>query len=363
MLPYWGALYGNPHSSDHSVGWKSKKTLDQSRKSVADFLNVPINEIVFTSGATESNNLAILGFDCDYFGTNGNVAVSEVEHKCVLEAAAILSGKIGKNLTRISVNADGSFCETSLKDALEAGAKFCSIMLVNNEIGTINDLKLASDICRQYGAILHCDAAQAALFFSLEMLSNYADCISISSHKLGGPMGIGALYISNEIRHLMRPLIVGGGQESGMRSGTVPLPLAVGFGVACEKLIDEPATDRYLRVAKLRDSFANEVLSINPNFRVNGPELDKRHPGNLNVCFAGFEASVILSNLQPSVAASQGSACSSGFEETSYVLRSIGLDEKDANASIRFSLGLTTSDSEIKQALRHLKLALEKSSL
>lgn len=363
MAPFFGAEFGNPHSNDHWVGWRSHEALEKGRISVAEFLNVSKSEIIFTSGATESNNQAILGFKNIFFERNEKVAVSAIEHKCVLEAAAEKSKTLGTELIEISVNEFGEFDEESLVKALKKGAKFCSIMFVNNEIGTVNDMELASKLCKEFGAILHCDAAQAGLYFDLKSLSEYADLISVSAHKIGGPMGVGALYISQEVRHLIEPIIRGGGQEGGLRSGTVALPLAVGFGAVCEKLSEGCSSQRASVVSHTRDYLASRLLNLDDAFKINGPNLHDRHPANLNLCFGNYDAQMLLSNMQPNVAASQGSACSSGFEEPSYVLRKVGLSDNEAKSSVRFSVGLKTTKSEIDEALVHIKTALERSSL
>ena len=219
---------------------------------------------------------------------------------------------------------------------------------------------MASKLCKEFGYILHIDAAQAGLYFDLKNLSEYADLISISAHKIGGPMGVGALYISQEIRHLMEPIIRGGGQEGGLRSGTVALPLAVGFAAACKKLSEGCSSERTSVASSSRDYLANKLLSLHEHFKLNGPKLQNRHPANLNICFSNYEAQLLLNNLQPNVAASQGSACSSGFEEPSYVLKKIGLSDSDANASVRFSVGLQTTKSEIDDAMTHIEAALER---
>lgn len=363
MAPFFGAEFGNPHSNDHWVGWRSNEALEKSRLSVAEFLNVSQSEIIFTSGATESNNQSILGLKNIFFGQNEKVAVSAIEHKCVLEAAAEKSKSLSTELTEISVSEFGAFDEESLVRALKEGVKFCSIMFANNEIGTVNDIELASKLCKQFGSLLHCDAAQAGLYFDLKNLSEYADLISISAHKIGGPMGVGALYISQEISHLIEPIIRGGGQERGMRSGTVALPLAAGFAAACEKLRRGSASARASAASNTRDYLASQLLRLDAKFKINGPPLHNRHPANLNICFGTHDAQVLLSNLQPHVAASQGSACSSGFEEPSHVLRKIGLTDNDAKSSVRFSVGLKTTKSEIDEALVHIKTALENSCL
>ena len=360
MAPFFGDEFGNPHSNDHWVGWRSNEALEKSRVSVAEFLNVSQSEIIFTSGATESNNQSILGLKNKFFGNTGKVAVSAIEHKCVIEAAEEKSKIIGAKLIEVSVNEVGNFDEGSLLKALKEGAKLCSIMFANNEIGTVNDIELASKLCKEFGAILHCDAAQAGLYFDLSNLTEYADLISISAHKIGGPMGVGALYISQEIRHLMEPIILGGGQEGGLRSGTVALPLAVGFAAACKKLSEGCSSERTSVASSSRDYLANKLLSLHENFKLNGPKLQNRHPANLNICFRNYEAQLLLNNLQPNVAASQGSACSSGFEEPSYVLKKIGLSDSDANASVRFSVGLQTTKSEIDDAMTHIEAALER---
>lgn len=352
MQPYWTAFHGNPHSSEHSTGWSANKAAEASRVKVANFIGADPDEIIFTSGATEANNLAIKGLSnrkqCQ--NQRKTILVTATEHKCVLESAAYVARTEGFSIYKIPVNGKGHVDLERLRHMLTEDVLLVSVALVNNEIGTIQDLSAISKLCRDVGATFHSDFAQAPSAFDLLDYADLADMVSLSGHKFGGPMGIGALYVSRELKDCIEPLFHGGGQEWGMRSGTLALPLCVGIGAAAEFQASEAGAIARQRVAGLRDLFVNKLQSYHDQIKLNGDTLNARHPGNANLMFGGHQADEILQRLQPIVSASTGSACSSGIAEPSYVLNAIGLTTDEAKASIRFSFGHTNTADEVLKA-------------
>ncbi|MFG6592638.1 cysteine desulfurase family protein [Sulfitobacter sp. 1A12157] len=352
MQPFWAEFHGNPHSSEHSIGWTANRATETARAKVANLLGVDPDEIIFTSGATEANNLAIKGLSTpkQRQGKRTTILVSATEHKCVLESAASVAQTKGFTAREIPVNGKGHVNLDKLQDMLSENVLLVSVALVNNEIGTIQDLGSISALCREMGAILHSDFAQAPSAVNLQEYSDLADMVSLSGHKFGGPMGVGALYVSRELKDRIEPLFHGGGQEGGFRSGTLPLPLCVGLGSAAEFYASEAGTALRARVAGLRNLFVHKLQSNRDYIGLNGDKLCSRHPGNANLRFEGRDAGEILQRLQPIVSASTGSACSSGIPEPSYVLRAVGLTSDEAQASIRFSFGHTNTSDEALEA-------------
>ncbi|MEP1308024.1 MULTISPECIES: cysteine desulfurase family protein [Rhodobacterales] len=352
MQPFWTEFHGNPHSSEHSIGWSANKATETSRTKVANLLGVDPDEIIFTSGATEANNLAIKGLSTpeQRQSQRTTILVSATEHKCVLESAAYVAQTKGCAVREIPVNGKGHIDLDKLRDMLSENVLLVSVALVNNEIGTIQDLASISALCRDMGAILHSDFAQAPSAVNLQEYADMADVVSLSGHKFGGPMGVGALYVSRELKDRIEPLFHGGGQEGGLRSGTLPLPLCVGLGSAAEFHFSEAGSALRARVAGLRDLFVDKLQSNRDHIGLNGDKLCSRHPGNVNLRFEGRDAGEMLQRLQPIVSASTGSACSSGMSEPSYVLRAIGLTSDEAQASIRFSFGHTNTSDEVLEA-------------
>lgn len=364
MLPYWRESFGNPHSSEHIVGWKANDAIDNARQNVAALIGADADEIVFTSGATESNNLALKGiaqFAAERTG-HRRIVISPIEHKCIIATARHLAADRQFELSFVEVDSEGRVMPDALERELSSGAAICSIGLVNNEIGTIQDMPRISEICDRYGTFLHTDAAQAPAAIDITDLAGRAHLISLSSHKMYGPMGIGALYIRRELQPNISAEIVGGGQQKNLRSGTVPLPLCVGFGEAARIQLDPATKTERRRTAALRDKLASGLLALDTQYRINGPAAPDRHPGNLNICFVGKNARDILDRLQPHIAASTGSACSSGIQEPSHVLRAIGLGADQAEASIRFSLGRRNTEHDVSQALEIIGRALQDSN-
>ena len=358
MAPLWREEFGNPHSSDHIMGWRAGERVQESATSVAALIGADADEVVFTSGATEANNLALLGLARRAPASRRRILVSAIEHKCVLAAARALEEREGFTVETIPVDSEGFVRLDVLEAMLDETVLAASIMAVNNEIGTIQDLAAISQVLRQYSVLFHCDAAQAPCAMDLEDLASLADLVSLSGHKMYGPKGIGALYVRRDLHHRIEPLLYGGGQQGGLRSGTVPVPLCAGMAAAAEFLGGEEAEVERARIEGLRDSFVQSLREGPCSPALNGPKGNSRHPGNANLRFSGFSAQEILGALQPDLAASTGAACTSGIPEPSHVLAAIGLSPTDADASVRFSFGRFTTDRDIASGARFVTEAL-----
>ena len=359
MAPYWGELFGNPHSSDHVIGWRADKAVREAASSIAALIGADPDEIIFTSGATEANNLALLGLARRAPPGRRRIIVSAIEHKCVLAAARALSAREGFTVETVPVDGEGFVDLNALERRLDRSVLVLSAMAVNNEIGTIQDIPRIATLLVPHGILLHCDAAQAPCATEVSDLAAHADLVSLSGHKMYGPQGIGTLYIRRDLQDRIEPLIYGGGQQEGLRSGTVPMPLCVGMGAAAEFLAGREAFDERKRVACQRDSFLRHLQDGPALVAVNGSVGDHRHPGNANIRFDGFDAQDILGALQPRLAASTGAACASGIPEPSHVLRALGLTEIQSKASIRFSFGRFTTDNDIETAAHFILEALD----
>ncbi len=352
MTPYWSDLFGNPHSSDHVVGWRSAEAVRDAATSVGALIGADPDEIVFTSGATEANNLALLGLAHRAPPERRRILVSIIEHKCVLAAARSLEVGEGFTVETIPVDGEGFVDLGALADMVDKTVLVASVMAVNNEIGTIQDLPRIASLLREHDALFHCDAAQAPCAMEIGDLALHADLISLSSHKVYGPQGIGALYIRRDIQERVAPIIYGGEQQGGLRSGTVPVPLCVGMAAAVEIVSTPEAVRERQRVAKQRDLFVGMLQAGPFQMTINGPVGNWRHPGNANLRFDGVPAQDMLDKLQPWVAASTGAACTSGIPEPSHVLRALGLSAEQADSSIRFSFGRFTTEEEIRDTVR-----------
>ena len=359
MTPYYTESFGNPHSSDHSLGWESASAVEKAATCVARLIGADADEITFTSGATESNNLALLGLGRRAAGgKRRRILVSAIEHKCVLAAARVLQEQCGFVVELLPVEAEGFVEVAALEEALDDDVLVVSIMAVNNEIGTIQDIRRISELVRSHGAVFHCDAAQSPLAMNMGAMASQTDMLSLSAHKMYGPKGIGAIYISRELQDQIEPLIYGGGQQNGLRSGTVPVPLCVGLGAAADILAAADVEENRAQLCRRRDTFVEMLNRLPWPIALNGPQGQTRHPGNANIRFAEFSAEDILGALQPHLAASTGSACTSGIPEPSHVLRAIGLRSEEAESSIRFSLGFGTTDADLEEAARLITEAL-----
>jgi cysteine desulfurase len=350
MLPYFTEKFGNPHSISHSYGVEAAEAVERARAEIAALIGADAREVIFTSGATESNNLALKGvarFYADkYPGRRDHIVTLATEHKCVIETCRRLE-RDGFAVTFLPVQADGLVDLGAVRDAVGDKTLLVSIMGVNNEIGVIQPLAEIGAICRERGAFFHSDNAQAVAKIPLDVEAMNIDLMSISGHKLYAPKGVGVLYVRRRPRVRLEPLIDGGGQERGMRSGTLPAPLCVGLGEACaiarRELADEAA-----RIGGLRDRLHRAIVGRVPDASLNG-DAEHRVPGNLNLSFAGLDSQSLLAALAD-LAVSSGSACTSAAVEPSYVLRALGLDDARADSSIRFGIGRFTTEAEVDYA-------------
>ena len=352
MAPYYGDSFGNPHSLDHSLGWESARAIEKAAAQVALLIGANPEEITFTSGATESNNMALLGLGRKEIGSSRRrILISAIEHKCVLESARVLEEQYNFSVEQIPVDRQGCVDFTALREMLDGDVLAVSIMAVNNEIGTIQEIEKISEYTRRHGVLFHCDAAQAPLAIPINSLAKHADVISLSGHKMYGPKGVGVIFVDSALQERIEPLIYGGGQQNGLRSGTLPVPLCVGMGAAAELITGDDASEKRIDLCRRRDDFVHRLKQLDWPISLIGPKGEARHPGNASICFHGFSAHTILGALQPRLAASTGSACTSGIPEPSHVLRATGLNIEDAEATVRFSLGYDTSDDDVEQAV------------
>ncbi|XP_015243541.1 PREDICTED: cysteine desulfurase, mitochondrial [Cyprinodon variegatus] len=343
MLPYQVNYYGNPHSRTHAYGWESETAMETARKQVADLIGADPREIIFTSGATESNNMAIKGVARFYQAKKRHVITTQTEHKCVLDSCRILEAE-GFSVSYLPVQKNGLLDLKLLEDSISADTSLVSVMTINNEIGVKQPIEEIGQICRSKGVFFHTDAAQAVGKIPLNVSDCKVDLMSISGHKIYGPKGVGALYVRRRPRVRLEPLQNGGGQERGLRSGTVPTPLAVGLGAACSIAQKEMEYDEQ-RVTMLANRLVQKIMSEVPDVFLNG-DHEQRYPGCINLSFAYVEGESLLMALKD-VALSSGSACTSASLEPSYVLRAIGAEEDLAHSSIRFGIGRFTTEEEV----------------
>ncbi len=353
MLPYFSEAFGNPHSAEHALGREAEAAVERARAEVAALIGASPREIIFTSGATESNNLAIKGaarFAARMGSPKRRVITVATEHKCVLEATRDLAEE-GFEPVFLPVAPDGRLDLAAFRAALAAPTLLVSVMAANKETGVLQDIATLATLARDCGALFHTDAAQAAGKIPLDVAAQGIDLLSISGHKLYGPKGIGALYVRHRPRVRLAPLISGGGQERGLRSGTLPAPLIVGFGEACRIARAEMAAEGE-RLAALRDRLLARLRAAIPGIALNGSR-EHRLAGNLNLAFPGARAETLLADL-PDLCLSTGSACSSAAIEPSYVLRAMGIAPEIAAASLRIGIGRFTSAAEIDTAAEML---------
>ncbi|SEM09673.1 cysteine desulfurase IscS [Stigmatella aurantiaca] len=410
MLPYLSAEFGNAASRNHAHGLKAHAAAEKARAQVAELMGASKQEIIFTSGATESNNLAIKGVAEAYKAKGDHIVTLKTEHKAVLEACkrlekqrteyiealkrlriaefggpefrpenlAMLTARHdferdeifqrwltlpmpGARVTYLGVDAGGRVDLQELEAALTGKTLLVSVMLANNEIGTLQPINNIGEICRRKGVLFHCDAAQGLGRVPFDVEEAKVDLVSLSSHKMYGPKGVGALYVRSNPRVRLAPMIDGGDQEKGLRSGTLNVPAIVGFGKAAELALAEREQEA-VRMLELRERLRNNLFSRLDLLKVNG-SLEHRLPGNINVSFAFVEGEALLMSLKD-VALSSGSACSTASLEPSYVLRACGVPDDLAHSSIRFGLGRFTTEEEIDavgnlvvecvQRLRHM---------
>jgi cysteine desulfurase len=351
MGPFFAEEFGNPASRTHAYGWNAEQALEGAREEVARLIGARRQEIVFTSGATEANNLALFGVARAGRDRGDHVVVCRTEHKSVLDPCRALE-KEGVRVTEVAVRRDGIVDVGGLIDALRPGTLLVSVMHANNEIGVVQPLAEVSRAARERGVLFHTDAAQSVGKIPVDVDELGVDLLSISAHKLYGPKGIGALYVRKRRPRIeMRALLYGGGHERGLRSGTLPVPLCVGLGRACT-ISGEGMGEEAVRTAAFRDRLWNRLREDLDSIRLNG-DSEQRLPGNLNVRFLGVESSALILAL-PDVALSAGSACTSATPEPTHVLRALGLPAEEALASIRIGVGRFTTEAEIDRAAERI---------
>ncbi|KAL0273478.1 UNVERIFIED_CONTAM: hypothetical protein PYX00_006133 [Menopon gallinae] len=363
MLPYFTNLYGNPHSRTHAYGWESEFAVEHARKQVADIIGADRKEIVFTSGATESNNIAIKGVARFYGSKKKHVITTQTEHKCVLDSCRALEAE-GFKVTYLRVGPTGLISLNDLANAITDDTSLVSIMSVNNEIGVKQPIHEIGKLCRERNVFFHTDAAQAVGKIPLDVNAMNIDLLSVSGHKIYGPKGVGALYVRRRPRVRVEAIQSGGGQERGIRSGTVPTPLVVGLGRAIEVAMKEMEYD-HKWMEFLSNRLIDKIMTNLPCVIRNG-DPKASYPGCVNLSFAFVEGESLLMALKD-IALSSGSACTSASLEPSYVLRAIGADEDLAHSSIRFGFGRFTTVEEVDytadKCIRHVKRLREMSPL
>lgn len=359
MLPFFTETFGNAASRNHSFGWEAEEAVDQARRRIAKLIHADAKEIVFTSGATESDNLALKGVVEMYKEKGDHVITSSTEHRAVIDAAKSLEKK-GVRVTYLPVDKMGMINPDDVRAAITDKTILISIMLANNEIGTIHPIQEIGKIAKEKGVLFHCDATQGVGKIPVNVSDVGVDLMSFTSHKLYGPKGIGALYVRRKApRVRLVPMIDGGGHERGMRSGTLPVPLIAGFGKAVELCEREMPTES-VRIQGLRDRLQAGMTDALEAVYLNGHPTE-RLPGNLNLSFAYVEGEALLMGVKE-IALSSGSACTSATLEPSYVLRALGVGSDLAHSSIRFGLGRFSTPEEVEytidrmiKAVNHLR--------
>ncbi len=355
MLPYFSERFANPASVQHSLGQRASEAVGLAREQVATLLGADRREVIFTSGATEANNLALKGLaDAAH---RRHIVVLATEHPAVLDTARSLA-RHGFNLTELAVDSDGQPSLADLEATINDHTLLVSVAAANNEIGTLPPLKAISEIVHERGALLHTDAAQAGGKVDLDVRRDGIDLLSVSSHKMYGPKGVGALYVRTELQGQVSPLIDGGGHERGLRSGTINTPGVVGLGIAAE-LAHAVDAEEAQRLKNLAARFYEALCSEIDGVELNGP-TEQRLPGNLNLRILGLDAEILMANC-PQLAISSGSACSAATPTPSHVLTAIGLGQEEAEQSVRVGFGRPTTEAEVDHAVGLLAAAISKS--
>jgi cysteine desulfurase len=344
-------IFANPASRSHMFGWMAEQHVESARKQIADLLHCDSREIVWTSGATESDNLALKGiFEALEF--NGHLITSVIEHKAIIDVAKWLQQR-GVRVTWLQPDALGRIGVTQVEQALCDDTKLVSLMHINNEVGAINPVAEIGALCRSRDVLFHVDAAQSIGRVVVDVEALNIDLMSLSAHKFYGPKGVGALYVRRRVQGQLAAQMHGGGHERGMRSGTLPTHQLVGMGEAAHILLQQQADDAK-RIAQLRDALWQGIADL-PGVRRNGPDDSAQLScGHLNVCFAGVDGETLMLSLRE-LAISSGSACTSASVEPSYVLKAMGLSDADAHSSVRISLGRFTSEADVARAIGHIR--------
>lgn len=354
MTSAYGTLFANPHSADHVLGWQAGAVITQSAEVIARHFGMDGDDLLFTSGASEANMMAVEAIAA-YARSSGKseIMVGAADHASLLDVAQ--SSELTVRL--IPLNTAGAPDRDWLMSNLSDGVAGVSVIGVNNENGAITDLSHLADACEARGVLLHVDMAQVPLAMDIDVLERRFSFATLSSHKVYGPKGVGALLISPQDRKWLNPLIIGGGQQGGLRGGTIPTELCVGFSEAIRILSKDSASER-LRVSKLRNLFVSEVENRQLGTLV-GQRVD-RHPGNALIHFEGIDANDLLARLQPAIAASSQSACSSGSIEPSRIVQAMGFDRQTATETVRFSFGRWTDETQICETIDALKTEISR---
>ena len=347
MEPWWTVDFGNPASGNHVYGWRAEAAVEEARERIAGVFGAESREVFFTSGATESNNLAILGVAEAQGSVGRHIVTAETEHPAVLDPCEYLEGQ-GWTVTRLPVAEDGRLDPDRLRASLREDTALVSVMFANNEIGVIQPIETLASICREQQVPFHTDAAQAAGRVAIDLGGHLIDLLSVSGHKIYGPKGVGALFVRRRRpRVRLAPRQFGGGHEGGLRPGTLPVPLIVGLARALEICVEERAQEN-ARLLALKQRLYERLQEAIPAIKLNG-HADQRLAGNLNLTFEGVDGARLLLALK-GLAVSSGSACASAKPEPSHVLRALGLSEEQARSSLRFGLGRWTTSDEVEQA-------------
>ena len=357
MLPYFTEKFGNAASRTHAFGWEGEEAVEQAREQIAALIGAETKEIVFTSGATEADNLAIKGVFEMYSGKGNHIITVATEHKAVLDTCHHIE-KLGGEVTYLPVNQEGLIDLNELEAAIRPTTILIAVMYANNEIGVIQPIKEISRIARKHHVLFFSDAAQAVGKVPVDVNKDGVDILAISAHKLYGPKGIGALYVRRrDPRVRLTAQMDGGGHERGMRSGTLNVPAIAGFGKACEICRTEMETETR-RVTGLRDRLEAGLLQLEQVY-INGSRTH-RLPGTTNLSFRGVPSEGLITMINKDIALSSGSACTSASLEPSYVLKALGLDDDLAHSSLRFGVGRFTTENEVDYAIGHLKTGVER---
>ena len=357
MEPWFTEKFGNASSRNHTYGWEAEEAVEIARESVAATIGALPKEIIFTSGATEANNIALQGAAKSYQDQGRHIITVKTEHKAVMDVCQHLS-KNGFDITYLPVDKGGILDLNKFEDAIRDDTILASVMHVNNEIGVIQPIKELGAICKNKGVIFHVDAAQSMGKLPINVEDMGIDLLSISAHKLYGPKGVGALYVRRKNpRVQLQPIMFGGGHERGIRSGTLPVPNIVGLGKACDIAADVMIEEN-LRISQLRDSLLRGIRAENPNASING-SMEHRVAGNLNMSFPGANNEAIIAAV-PDIAISSGSACTTSTMEPSHVLLALGMSKNEVYSSLRFGIGRFNTEEDIKIAVKNINGCMKK---
>jgi cysteine desulfurase len=357
MLPFFGEKFGNAASRTHVFGWEAEEAVKHARQQVAELIGASEREVIFTSGATESNNLALKGVARSYRTKGNHLITAATEHKAVLDPCKRLE-QDGFRVTVLPVDSNGRVSAEQVAEAIGDQTILVSVMAANNEIGTLQPIGEIGQVCKERGVLFHTDAAQAVGKTPIDVEVMGIDLLSISGHKMYGPKGVGALYVRRrDPRVRLEPIIDGGGHEHGLRSGTLPVPLVVGLGEACAISQKEMAGEAQ-RLTRLRERLRSAIMESLSDVRLNGHPIE-RLPGNLNLSFVYVKGEALMLAMKE-VALSSGSACTSAELGPSHVLKAIGLDDETADASLRFGLGRFTTEEELDWVREHVVQEVER---